>query len=52
MTSDLTVMTERFLNENGIRYDHIIHNAPYGERVLIDGVNDDVFRASIVIYPG
>ena len=30
--------TEEMLRDNGIRYDHIIFNAPYGERVLI---NDD-----------
>lgn len=29
-------LTERFLKENGIRYDHIIYNAPYGERILIN----------------
>jgi len=28
--------TERFLTENNIKYDHIIYNAPYGERVLIN----------------
>lgn len=31
-------MTETFLKEHGVRYDHIIYNAPYGERILI---NDD-----------
>lgn len=31
-------ITEVFLNRNHIRYDHIIYEAPYGERVLI---NDD-----------
>lgn len=31
-------MTETFLANNKIRYDHIIFNAPYGERIL---VNDD-----------
>ena len=29
-------LTLRFLNENRIRYDHIIWNAPYGERILIN----------------
>ena len=29
-------VTTRFLGENGIRYDHIIFNAPYGERILIN----------------
>lgn len=31
-------ITEEFLNNNNIRYDHIIFEAPYGERILI---NDD-----------
>ena len=30
--------TEAFLQRNNVRYDHIIFNAPYGERILI---NDD-----------
>ena len=29
-------LTERFLREKGIRFDHIIYNAPYGERVLVN----------------
>lgn len=28
--------TERFLKENAIRYDHILFNAPSGERILIN----------------
>ena len=31
-------LTEGFLKENNIRYDHVIYDAPYGERILI---NDD-----------
>ena len=31
-------LTEKFLKDNGIRYDHIIYEAPYGERILM---NDD-----------
>ena len=31
-------ITEEFLSDNNIRYDHIIYEAPYGERILI---NDD-----------
>ena len=34
-THNESAMTERFLIENGVRYNHIIYNAPYGERVLI-----------------
>lgn len=29
-------MTEQFLRQNGIRYDHIIFDAPYGERILVN----------------
>lgn len=29
-------MTERFLDGQGIRYDHIIYEAPYGERILVN----------------
>lgn len=31
-------LTETFFKSNNIRYDHIIFNAPYGERII---VNDD-----------
>ena len=37
-TEDQSQLTEFFLKENNIRYDNIIYNAPYGERILI---NDD-----------
>lgn len=29
-------ITEQFLQDNNIRYDHIIYEAPYGERILIN----------------
>ncbi len=29
-------ITEEFLRENGVRFDHIIYNAPYGERILLN----------------
>lgn len=29
-------MTEAFLMEHQIRYDHIIYNAPYGERIIVN----------------
>ncbi len=31
-------LTETFLQDNNVRYNHIIYGAPYGERIL---VNDD-----------
>lgn len=29
-------ITEKFLKENQIRYDYIIYEAPYGERILVN----------------
>ena len=29
-------LTERFLAENGVRYEHIIFDVPYGERILMN----------------
>lgn len=29
-------VTEQFLRQNGIRYDYIIYDAPYGERILLN----------------
>lgn len=37
-TEEYAELTETFLRESGIRYEHIIYGAPYGERIL---VNDD-----------
>lgn len=35
-TTEFQKQTEQFLRENGIRYDHILYNAPYGERILVN----------------
>ena len=35
-TTEHRGITESFLAAHGIRYDHIIYNAPYGERILIN----------------
>ena len=40
-------MTEEFLQKNEIRYDHIIYEAPYGERILI---NDDKPSGRVMAY--
>ena len=37
-TTEYAAQTEAFLGESGIRWNHIIYGAPYGERIL---VNDD-----------
>lgn len=41
--------TERFLAENGIHYDHIIYNAPYGERILINDRKPSGLPMSVAI---
>ena len=35
-TEDVREKTEIFLKKNNVKYDHIIFNAPYGERILIN----------------
>ena len=35
-TEDYAEITERFLRENGVRYDRIIYGAPYGERIVVN----------------
>ena len=37
-TEEYRDITEEFLEKQNVRYDHIVFNAPYGERILI---NDD-----------
>ena len=46
-TSDLREVTEKFLAENKIRYDHIIFDAPVGERIL---VNDNKPSGLVTAY--
>ena len=35
-SSEVRDMTEKFLRENNIRYDHIIFDVPVGERILVN----------------
>ena len=37
---DLKDMTIKFLNDNNIRFNHIIFNLPYGERILINDMKE------------
>lgn len=39
--SEFREQTEKFLAENNIRYDHIIFDAPVGERILINDNKPD-----------
>ena len=42
-------MTERFLKKHGIRYDHIIYNAPHGERILINDTKPSGLKTAIAV---
>lgn len=41
--------TIKFLKRNNVRYDHIIFNAPYGERILINDKKPSGLCMSIAI---
>lgn len=38
-----------FLQSNNIRYDHIIWNAPYGERILVNDEKPSGLRTAVAI---
>lgn len=42
-------LTEKFLKENGVRYHHIIYNAPYGERILINDQKPSGLKTALAI---
>lgn len=42
-------ITERFLKDNGIRYDHIIFEAPYGERIVINDKKPSSLPVSVAV---
>lgn len=42
-------LTENFLKSNGVRYDHIIFEAPYGERILINDDKPSGLKMSIAL---
>ena len=46
---DVMGQTEEFLREAGIRYDHIIYNAPYGERILVNDAKPSGLKTAIAI---
>jgi len=48
-TGECMEITERFLQEHGIRYDHIICGAPYGERILINDRKPSGLPMSIAV---
>ncbi|HOP99999.1 MAG TPA: hypothetical protein PK604_04030 [Acetivibrio clariflavus] len=42
-------MTEKFLRDNGIRYNHIIFNAPHGERILVNDRKPSGLNTAVVL---
>ena len=42
-------MTETFLKENGIRYDIIIYDAPYGERIIVNDKKPSGLITSVAV---
>lgn len=46
---DIREETIAFLRENQIRYDHIIWNAPYGERIVINDKKPSGLRTAVAV---
>src|SRR6478735_1625341 len=44
--------TEVFLTENGIRYDHIIFGAPFGERIVVNDAKPSGLRTAVSVSVG
>lgn len=42
-------ITEKFLSENGIRYDHIIYDLPYGERIIVNDKKNSGLVTAIAV---
>ena len=42
-------MTESFLRENGIRWNAIIYDLPYGERILVNDKKPSGLKTSIAV---
>ncbi|MGN1079536.1 MAG: hypothetical protein ACI4TE_05115 [Alphaproteobacteria bacterium] len=43
---------EQFLKENTLRFDHIIFNAPFGERILINDDKPDGLKCALALNKG
>ena len=41
--------TERFLKDAGVRYDLIVNNLPYGERILVNDRKPSGLRTSVAV---
>lgn len=48
-TNNERELTERFLKDKKIRYDKIIFNVPYGERILINDIKPSGLKTAISV---
>ena len=48
-THEYKDLTEEFLSKQNIRYNHIIYNAPYGERILLNDNKPSGLKTAISI---
>ncbi len=48
-TDEYRELTLGFLGENNIRYDHIIFNAPYGERIVVNDRKPSGLAMSVAV---
>lgn len=48
-TREYAKMTEKFLKENGIHWDAIIYDLPYGERILVNDKKPSGLETSVAI---
>lgn len=46
---DVRAQTEAFLRKNGIRYDFILFNAPYGERIVVNDKKPSGLNMSVAV---
>lgn len=48
-TREYAKMTEKFLTENGIHWDAIVYDLPYGERILVNDKKPSGLETSVAI---
>lgn len=48
-TTNFKSMTEGFLKANGIRFDHIIYDSPYGERIIVNDMKPSGLKTSVAV---
>lgn len=46
---DFAPITEKFLADNGVRFDKIIYGAPYGERILLNDAKPSGLNVSVAL---